>query len=118
MGTKHTGGDIQKTLQFEIEQTLMDTDGAGSDLLYANPFGGNWMEVSGNIDVEHLASHVVHVLGLEYEYATRFTPDLERPELCFDSRWDTYYGAMKNMVDDGKTKLIRRIKPGGVEVVD
>lgn len=76
------------------------------------------MEVEGNLDVEHLASHVIHVLGLEYEYASRYTPDPEKPEIYFQSRWESYKRAMDNVELSGKdTVLVRRLKAGKEEVV-
>lgn len=39
--------------------TNMD-DGAGSDLSMAGPMGDTWVQVEGNLDIQHLASDILH----------------------------------------------------------
>lgn len=53
--------DMQERVEQAIRETLADPEGAGSDLTKAEPFGG-WIEVEGNLDVQHLASHIIAVV--------------------------------------------------------
>ena len=58
---------MEKTLQEKVEDairaTLTDPHGAGSDLSYvADGPGGEWLYVQGNLDVQHLASEMIHVI--------------------------------------------------------
>lgn len=111
--------DLQELVQDEIRETLMDTEGAGSDLEYCYPLDPTWVRVVGQLDIEHLASHVLHVLGVKYEYASRYTPDPDRPEIYFQSAWGPYRRAVQNIEDtgDSNTTLVRRVSAGEEEVV-
>lgn len=66
--------DLQETLEKAIKETLRDPEGAGSDLSFIKdgPLK-DWLYVEGNLDVQHLASHVIETLGIEYEYSVQLT---------------------------------------------
>jgi hypothetical protein len=59
---------LQEKLETAIRETLKDEHGAGSDLSLARDIPGPWMHVEGNLDVQHLASHIIETIGIEYEY--------------------------------------------------
>jgi len=55
--------DLQKKVEDAIRATLKDPEGAGSDLQVADDGPGDqWLYVEGNLDVQHLASHVIEII--------------------------------------------------------
>lgn len=111
---------LQKQVEQAIIETLQDPDGAGSDC-WAEVVDDTWMEVRGNIDIPHLASHVLGALGqgLDYEYASRYIPHFEDPDFYFQSKWGSYAEALENqkLANDGHTFIYRRLKTGMEEQV-
>lgn len=67
--------DLHETVEKAIRETLKDEHGAGSDLnSVREDRTGPWVYVEGNLDVQHLASHVIETLELgDYEYAIERT---------------------------------------------
>lgn len=56
--------NLRDRLDKAIRDTLKDPYGAGSDLRVVDEYD-NWIELDGNLDVEHLVSVVLAELGLE-----------------------------------------------------
>jgi hypothetical protein len=56
--------DLQETVEKAIRDSLKDSEGAGSDLTVYEEYGV-WLEVDGNLDVQHLASHLIEVIGAD-----------------------------------------------------
>jgi hypothetical protein len=87
--TKH---DLQEKLEAAIRETLNDPEGAGSDLSFIDDIGpgDEWLFVEGNLDIRHLASHVIDTLGLgEYEYAIEETK-IGVGAVILDNQWTPY----------------------------
>jgi hypothetical protein len=121
--------DLQKELEKAIRETLKDENGAGSDLDFCREIAREWLHVEGNLDVQHLASHVIETLGLDdYEYAMQCTnygevqpvgridwTTLERAQ----ERLETYTGVWKlnGFAKHISAKLVKRRKAGKVEEV-
>lgn len=53
--------DLQSKVEAAIKETLRDSHGAGSDLTVYEEHG-EWLEIDGNLDVPHLASHIIAVI--------------------------------------------------------
>lgn len=84
--------DLLEKVEAAIRETLNDKDGAGSDLYFIDNIGSGdeWLFVEGNLDVRHLASHVIDTLGLnEYEYAVEETKT-GAGSVIMDNRWTPY----------------------------
>ena len=57
------GGSLQEKVEAAIRETLVDPEGAGSDLNYVDEGPGDeWMFVEGNLDVRHLASLMIDTI--------------------------------------------------------
>lgn len=122
--------DLQKELEKAIRETLKDECGAGSDLRVTEDWPvTQWLEVSGNLDVQHLASHVIETLGLDdYEYAVEIERFGVRLHIM-NSEWGTlettqerlkFYTetwALNGNDEHYKAKLVKRRKAGKVEEV-
>lgn len=52
---------LQELVEEAIRETLKDPEGAGSDLTVIDEYD-NWIFVDGNLDVEHLASHIIETV--------------------------------------------------------
>lgn len=53
--------DLQEKVEAAIRETLKDPEGAGSDLSVGWGYG-EWISVYGNLDVQHLASHIIQTI--------------------------------------------------------
>lgn len=84
--------DLQEKLEAAIRETLHDKEGAGSDLSYIDDIGpgDEWLFVEGNLDIRHLASHVIETLGLgDWEYAIEETK-IGVGAVILDNQWTPY----------------------------
>lgn len=52
---------LQERVEEAIRETLKDPEGAGSDLTVIDEYD-NWIFVDGNLDVGHLASHIIETV--------------------------------------------------------
>jgi hypothetical protein len=53
---------LQDKVEAAIRETLKDPCGAGSDMRVETRGYGVWLAVEGNLDVQHLASHIIQVI--------------------------------------------------------
>lgn len=125
--------DLQETLEKALRGTLIDPEGAGSDLIRTGNAVGPLMYVEGNLDVQHLASHVIDVLGLDdYEYNVKRTSLDDGFSGIFRDVWlpkdeaeqdlaDYIYAEQVNEEEQGfryaTYALVKRRKAGKVEDV-